>query len=113
MPRLFPHHSDDRYRMRTAPNVQAIRRVDFLGALLLLAASILLVSALEEGGTEYSWASSVVLSLLSLSVVLWIVFLYWERHLGSRQSTQEPVLPWRLLNDRFVMGFLLYVTSIH
>ena len=112
MPHRFPHLSDHQDRSRTTPNVQAIKRVDFLGAFLLLAASILLISALEEGGTEYSWASSVVISLLSLSVMLWIVFLCWERHLGSRQSTQEPVLPWRLLNDRFVMGFLLYVIFI-
>ena len=109
MPRRFPHISGHQDRLRTAPNVQAIKRVDFIGAFLLLAASILLISALEEGGIEYSWASSVVLSLLSLSVILWIVFLCWERHLGSRQSAQEPVLPWRLLNDRFVMSFLLYV----
>ena len=107
MPRRFPHHHDNRYRVTTPRNVEAVKRVDFLGALLLLAASILFISALEEGGTEYSWTSSVVLSLLSLSVVLWIVFLYWERHLGSRQSAQEPVLPWQLLNDRFVIGFLL------
>lgn len=112
MPLCFPHHSENADRMETTRNVQVIGRVDFLGAFLLLAASILLIAALEEGGTEYSWDSSVVLSLLSLSVVLWIVFLHWERHLGTRRSTQEPMLPWRLLNDRFIMGFLLYVISI-
>lgn len=109
MPRRFPHHSNHQGRPMTAPNIRAVKRVDFLGALLLLAASMLLISALEEGGTEYSWVSLVVLVLLSLSVLLGIVFLCWERYLGTRQSAQEPVLPWRLLEDRFVLGFLLYV----
>lgn len=85
----------------------AVRKIDFLGAILLLSASLLFVSAMEEGGTEYAWKSSVVLSLLCLSVVLWILFFVWQKTADRRQDTHEPVLPWRLLQDRFTMGFLL------
>ncbi|KAL8901174.1 MAG: hypothetical protein Q9207_005333 [Kuettlingeria erythrocarpa] len=87
----------------------AVRKVDFLGALTLLAASILFVSAVEEGGTEYSWKSTIVLCLLCISVVLWIIFFVWQKWASSRRSQyqREPILPWRLLSNRFTVGFLL------
>ncbi|KAI4225156.1 MAG: hypothetical protein LQ349_007112 [Xanthoria aureola] len=45
--------------------MKAVRKVDFLGAFTLLAASILFVTAIEEGGTEYPWKSAVVVNDLS------------------------------------------------
>ena len=81
--------------------------MDILGALLLLAASLLFVSAVEQGGTESSWTSAVVLGLLCISVILWVLFFAWQRLLSERQNVREPVLPWRLLTDRFTLGFLL------
>ena len=85
----------------------AVRHIDFLGAFLVLAASVLFVSALEEGGTEYEWKSSVVLSLLCLSVVLWVLFFIWQKVASNPGNAHEPILPWRLLTDRFTMGYLL------
>lgn len=84
-----------------------IRRIDFVGAFLLLAGSVLLVSALEEGGTEYKWKSAVVISLLVVAVSALILFWIWERYQATRETAQESVFPWRMATDRFCMGNLL------
>lgn len=107
MPASFPHQSTSSDSIRSKLNKVTIWRFDFLGAFLLLGASILFVSAVEEGGTEYSWKSPVIIALLPLSTVLWIVFFFWEKYVSGRREAQEPVLPWRLIKDRFAMGFLL------
>ena len=107
MPAGFPHQTEKSEGMFKFFNTAAVRKVDSLGAFLLLAASMLFVSAVEEGGTEYPWTSAVVLSLISVSAVLWILFFYWQKLASGRRDTHEPVLPWRLLTDRFIMGFLL------
>ena len=87
-----------------------LRKVDSLGFFLLLAFSVFLVTAVEEGGTEYTWHSQVVLSLLILSIVTFFTFLLWERYQSVRsgETTQESVFPWRVATDRFAMGTLLH-----
>ena len=107
MPASFPYKPESSDDISRRFNMVAVRKIDFLGGFLLLSASLLFVSAVEEGGTEYVWKSSVVLSLLCLSIVLWILFFAWQKTADRRQDTHEPVLPWRLLQDRFTVGFLL------
>ncbi|MCJ1358941.1 MAG: hypothetical protein MMC33_008941 [Icmadophila ericetorum] len=87
--------------------IHSLKKIDFLGTLLLLAASVLLVTALQETGTEYPWRSVFVIALLTISGILWIGFLLWERFLSQRGSRQEPMLPWRLVKNRIFMGVVL------
>ncbi|QKD57727.2 major facilitator superfamily domain-containing protein [Fusarium oxysporum Fo47] len=61
-------------------------RIDVLGIVLLLAASVLLVFALEEGGTRYLWSSSVVISTLVIAIVLFVAFGFWEVHVENSPS---------------------------
>jgi hypothetical protein len=77
------------------------------GLLLLLGATTLLITALEEGGTRYSWHSSVTLSLIVISFAFWFSFVAWQWYQRIRNTTQEPIFPWRMARDRFVMGLLL------
>jgi hypothetical protein len=108
MPSYFPNHNSSALGHKgNALTLQNLRRVDVVGLLFLLGASILLVTALEEGGTNYSWHSSVTLSLLIISFLLWFLFISWERYQDRRNTIQEPIFPWRLATDRFVMGVLL------
>ncbi|KAK0506855.1 hypothetical protein JMJ35_010709 [Cladonia borealis] len=68
---------------------QSIQQVDWVGAILLLAASILLVFALQEGGSiAYSWSSATIISTLTISGVCWIAFFAWVSWLSFRTDIQ-------------------------
>ena len=81
-------------------------RIDFLGMFLSLASSILLVFALEEGGTRYSWNNPAVLATLVISLVLGIVFVVWEIYIDKPSVVQEPVFPPSLLKNRLLAAML-------
>lgn len=89
-------------------SMASVRRIDSIGATILLAASVLLVTALEEGGTEYSWRSAVPLVLLFLFVAAWIAFFVRERIQSKKKAKFESVLPWHLVTNRFWASMILH-----
>lgn len=93
-------------RFRDKFSNTSLRRIDILGAFLLLAASILLVFALEEGGTRYAWSSAVVIATITLASFSWIAFAGWEYFVGRFKSLLEPVFPLRLLQDRVLVRMM-------
>jgi hypothetical protein len=106
-PKRFPNH----WRPRTEEKgkswlIQALKKLDAFGALLLLGASILLVAALEEGGVRFGWNSAVVIVFFTASGVLWIAFFIWEWFVSREGSTIEPTFPWRFFSNRVWMGTL-------
>lgn len=116
IPFSFPYRPGPTHFLRTLVTEKAWKRVDYLGAVSSLAASVLLVFALEQAGVAYPWDSAPVIAAFVLSGVLWVVFVVWERYVsikGQRKKEQgkggvcEPLFPWRLACDRFVLGLLL------
>ena len=86
----------------------AWHRVDFIGALLLLSASVLLVFALEEADTRFAWDSAAIIASLICACICWILFPMWEYYADQSHSAQEPIFRIRLLKDRIVSGMMLY-----
>ena len=85
-----------------------IRRLDFLGAGLLLSASLLLVAALQETTIDFTWSSGATISMLTLSGLCWITFFTWEWYLTDRATSYiEPVFPWRFMRSRPWVGMLI------
>ena len=85
-----------------------IRRLDFLGAGLLLSASLLLVAALQETAIEFTWSSGATIAMLTLSGLCWITFFMWEWYLTERATSYiEPVFPWRFIRSRSWVGMLI------
>ncbi|KAF5692776.1 major facilitator family transporter [Fusarium denticulatum] len=82
-------------------------RIDVLGIILLLAASVLLVFALEEGGTQYSWSNAIVIATLVLAVALFVAFGFWEVYVERSPNKQEPVFPPSICKDRISSAMLL------
>lgn len=89
---------------------KSLNRVDFLGVTLLLAASSLFVTPLEEAGVHYDWNSPFVITLLTISGCLWIAFLAWEKRVTTASSEREPVFPWRFMQSRVRLGLILCAT---
>jgi len=69
-------------------------RIDYLGGALLgvIATSVILVAT--WGGTEYSWTSTPVLSLIALAVVALVSFVAVERRAA------EPMMPLHVFQNR-------------
>jgi Kef-type K+ transport system membrane component KefB len=86
---------------------KTFKRVDFIGAALLLVATTFSVAALEEAGREYAWDSAFVIAFLIIASLVWILFIIWERTTSSTSGLREPVFPWRLMGSRIWIGMVL------
>jgi hypothetical protein len=87
----------------------AIRKIDVLGNVLVLAASTLLVFSLQQvGGFHYQWHSPTIIGTLSVASLSWAAFFTWELYLGVKQvSNVEPILPLRLITRRVYLASLM------
>ncbi|EAW06634.1 MDR family MFS transporter [Aspergillus clavatus NRRL 1] len=79
-----------------------LKRVDFLGAITLVIALVLLLLGLNTGGNQVPWTHPLILTSLPLSAVFIFIFIYIEANVAS-----EPVIPVRLLLDRTVSSACL------
>ncbi|KFY42310.1 hypothetical protein V495_04564 [Pseudogymnoascus sp. VKM F-4514 (FW-929)] len=78
----WPAQADRKNRLSTS-----IAQMDVLGALLLLIASVLLVFALQQAGSqEFAWNSPVIVATLTVSSVSWAAFVAWIAWLESGRS---------------------------
>lgn len=100
MPRHFPNHKG------TCQRRYSVYQIDFLGALLLIAAMTMHLTGLEEAANLNPWKSSSVLIPLSLSGLLWISFVFSQYYVTASTRPQEPVLPWRFFQNRVAMGLI-------
>ena len=83
-------------RLKRLPETRQPHRVDYLGAILLVAASGLLVLALGWGGVRYPWRSAPILGLLAASALAWGLFAW------RTARVEEPLIPLRILGLRIV-----------
>jgi MFS family permease len=83
---------------------KAFLSVDVLGSVLLLAAAVLLIFALEEAGAFiYAWDSSMIVACLCVSGMAFVVFVIWQEWLDKHPSWPvEMVFPVRVARQRVV-----------
>ncbi|GFF41879.1 hypothetical protein IFM58399_06416 [Aspergillus lentulus] len=96
-----------RERLRTKLSKSDCARVDICGMFLLLASSVLLVFALEEGGSRYPWDSAAIIVPFVLAIIAAVVLAIWEVSLERKGSVQEPVFPPSILKNRLLAAMLL------
>lgn len=80
---------------------QKLKRVDFLGALILILAVFTLLLGLDQG-SNVSWRSAVTLTSLCGSLVLFTAFMFVETRFAS-----EPVAPSHIIFDRTLLACLM------
>jgi len=70
---------------------------DYIGSLLLLSASVLVVLGLQEGGSgAYAWNGAVVLGTLIVGCACWILVFGYEYYLYKTKSSIAAILPMQL-----------------
>lgn len=109
MPTHFPNQGNPaaHVNLRAKFSRASLARLDFLGAAVLLAATVLIVFGFEEAGSRYPWASAPILSALIISSLLLAAFLFWERIVARPHHVQEPIFPLRLMKGRIFASLML------
>ncbi|WP_042163249.1 DHA2 family efflux MFS transporter permease subunit [Paenibacillus gorillae] len=79
--------------------VHSKQKIDYFGAIVLVASIVCLMFALELGGKQYAWNSAVILGLLAAFAVLITGFVFIERR------AEEPIITFGMFKNR------LYATS--
>lgn len=90
----LPVHSDQDWRKKLA-------RIDFLGAVVLVAAVFGLIFGMDRGSNT-SWARPITYGPIIGSVVLFGLFIYVERHLAK-----EPFAPGHIIFNRTLIASYL------
>ncbi|KAF9278049.1 hypothetical protein BGZ68_008819 [Mortierella alpina] len=72
-----------------------VKRIDFYGSILLLAAVILLLLPLSWGGSKYAWNSGIIIGLLCVAFLAAAVFIWVEWKVPT-----EPIVPLHLYKIR-------------
>jgi len=88
------------------PKLKREHKIDYLGALLMVAAVSSTLLAVSIYGPERGWGNSTTLTYLFAGILLAIIFLIWE------SKAQEPILPLSLFkNHTFsltsALGFII------
>jgi EmrB/QacA subfamily drug resistance transporter len=102
--------------LRLLPHEKRDHKIDWLGALFLVAGVSSLLLALSWGGNEYPWGSSTIVGLFLVGAALSAVFLFVEAR------ADEPILPLRLFRRPtfsianaagFILGFGMFGSIIY
>jgi EmrB/QacA subfamily drug resistance transporter len=89
------------HSLKKLPRFERPHKLDILGAILLVAATVSLLLALSWGGLRYPWNSLPIIGLFAGSVLLWGVFAVRMR------LAPEPLIPPGVLHNPVVrMGTL-------
>ena len=78
-----------------------LRRIDFLGAFVLVAAIILLLLGLDQG-SNHSWSSPITIASLCVSFPLFLLFVFVEIKVAA-----EPFAPGRIIFERSLVACFL------
>ena len=81
--------------------------LDLIGFVLFAPASIMALLALQYGGNDYSWNSSVVIGLFCGAGATAIVFVLWERRRGDRAMIPPSMVSQRIVYTSAINGSAL------
>ena len=72
----------------TGNTMSKLKKIDYFGSVISLAATIFVLVPVSGGGTKYSWNSALVIVLLTLGGLLYIVFVVFEA-----KFAKIPIMP--------------------
>lgn len=89
-----------------------MRRLDYLGAVFILAATVLPVFIINQAAIrDYAWRSATTITVLVLGGLCWVALVLWQRQLARdpRFRLIRPQLPYNILTSRVMLAAILYV----
>jgi len=87
----------------------AFQSIDFIGILLILAASVLHIWGFESVSVlNYNWNSPTIITVLVLAASCWVTFVIWQLFLESRKkSIMKAVFPFRIVKRRVMASAIV------
>lgn len=85
-------------------------RFDLVGFALFAPWSIMLLLALEYGGSKYPWSSPNVIGLFVGGFLAFVVFFFWERRQGEGAMTPFPIIRKREIWTSCLSMMFLFTT---
>ncbi|KAF2429316.1 MFS general substrate transporter [Tothia fuscella] len=82
--------------------LQRLAKLDGTGAALFIPAIIMILLALQWGGTNYAWKSATIVGLFVGGFLLTIIFALWQVHAGD-----DAMIPPRLITQRTILAACL------
>ena len=84
------------------------KKLDFIGFAIFAPAAIQLLLALEYGGNQYAWNSSVVIGLFCGAGATALIWIVWDYKKGDNALIPLPMLRKRIVwSSSLVYGFLM------
>lgn len=72
-------------------------KIDYLGAIILVAGAVPLLLAFSWAGTQYPWGSWQIIGLFIFSAIMLVIFVWYE------SSTAEPIITPQLFKNRIFL----------
>jgi hypothetical protein len=108
--------SIDHRKGASAFSLEALKSIDYVGGFLILAATTLLVFAIQEAGAStYSWDSPAIIASFTISGVCWIgfgVWLWWLDNRSNTRTVMKPIIPLKVLLSRPTGPAIMYVFNL-
>ncbi|RDV02166.1 MDR family MFS transporter [Undibacter mobilis] len=89
------------HMLKLVPFHKREHKLDGIGAVLMMLASVALLLALSSGGARYPWLSPQIAALVAASAVLWALFAW------RLARAEEPFLPLNILGNKVVRAATL------
>ncbi|KAF5671198.1 major facilitator superfamily transporter [Fusarium heterosporum] len=74
--------------------MDSVKKIDYGGAVLNIASTVLLLVSISGGGVSYAWTSAFFISTIVISIVLTALFVLYEWKIAKL-----PIMPLRLYRD--------------
>ncbi|CZT12847.1 related to multidrug transporter [Rhynchosporium agropyri] len=93
----------------TTVHLRPLKELDFFGAIIVIAASVLLVFSFQQAGLNAnSWSQAIFIAPFIIGILLWIVLFGWESLVAKKwEGSIATMFPLRLLKRRVFMGHFI------
>jgi Na+/melibiose symporter-like transporter len=88
--------------------MERFKDLDYIGPLIFIPANVLLLLALQFGGSKFQWNAAVVITLLVFAMILFVLWVYSQYRLGDKATIPLRVMRQRTVVFTSIFGFFAF-----
>lgn len=100
----IPERNHAKQPKNLTDTAKCLSKLDIPGFILFAPAAVMLLIALQWGGSQYAWNSATIIGLFCGAGVMAIIFLAWEYYIGD-----EAMIPFSMLKRRNIWSSLVFI----